>query len=108
MSTIQSLSNFPQLVFMAVMSLSFLSCQCIYRKVQNLGLVEWYTDADDKTCRSNVRMLMASAFLPPDRVVRWFENFLDTMASDVRHRLQKLLTYFSNQWLSGYMHQVQQ
>ena len=42
-------------------------------------------------------MIMASPFIPQDRV--WFDDFVDSMLINVRLRLHPLLDYYRGQWL---------
>ena len=71
--------------------------QAIWRRVQNLGMVEDYKN--DANVRLTVRMCASLAFLPPQDVD---DGWLHIMSSTPENRsLTNFLDYFTEQWLEN-------
>lgn len=71
--------------------------QCIFRKVQQLGLAMDYREHE--RIRMPVRMLMAIAFVPLQLVQQTYDDLKDQMPLNVRAKLAGLLQYFEEQWM---------
>ena len=79
--------------------------QAIWRKVQALGLATNYTDPQDLSLKHFVQKMAAIAFCPP-AFVRPAWMSVQQEAPQIA-RVDELVTYFSNTWVSG-SYQVRQ
>ncbi|CAF0877561.1 unnamed protein product [Rotaria sordida] len=68
--------------------------QCIYRKIQSLGLDISYREDDD--VRSTCRQLMALPFLPMEEIEFAFEELMEQSPIVVN----PLIEYFKNYWIT--------
>lgn len=69
--------------------------QCIWRRVQALGLQQRYQD--DEVFALQVRMLPALAFVPPDDVIRAFTILTD--GNYLPGELDQVVSYFESTWI---------
>ena len=67
--------------------------QCIWRKIQALGLADVYVDNAD--VRIKCKMLLALAFVPLNSITRAFE----VISSDIPEELMDLYDYFEDTWI---------
>ena len=67
--------------------------ECIYRKVQGLGLAGIYLHNED--IHLKCKMLVALAFIPAEYVIEAFE----TLSDDIEDALIPLLNYFEDTWI---------
>ena len=70
--------------------------QCIWRKIQQLGLTSAYREEDGE-CALNARGLAALAFVPASNVVQAFTELVSHR--DFDERLQPLVDYFEDTWI---------
>lgn len=71
--------------------------QCIWRRVQHLGLTSLYTNNPD--VRKHIRMCAALAYIPPDDVEDGFLKIMETTPS--LPKLKEFYDYFVNEWLEN-------
>ena len=67
--------------------------QSVFRKVQSLGLTSEYRNSE--SFRTNVRMLVALAFVEPEKVVDIFNKISEGFDNT------EILTYFENTYIQG-------
>jgi hypothetical protein len=67
--------------------------QCFWRQVQGFGLQKKYQE--DKSFNSNVKQLIALAFVPVSDVIKGFELIADNFDDDA----DDLLDYFEKTWI---------
>ena len=70
--------------------------QCIWRKIQQLGLTSAYREPNGE-CATNARSLAALAFVPERDVVQAFTELISDNEFDAR--LQPLVDYFEDTWI---------
>ena len=78
--------------------MSLLGClfhfgQCVWRHVQDNGLAKKYQEDDD--FRSNIKKLIALAYLPLDDIIKGF----DLVAAEFDDDADDFLDYFENTWI---------
>lgn len=57
-------------------------CQSVYRRIQAEGLQERYNDEEDRSIKQATQMMCATAFVPVDRVLEFFDAFMDDAPED--------------------------
>jgi len=67
--------------------------QCVWRHVQNNGLSKKYQENDD--FRSNIKKLIALAYLPLDDIIKGF----DLVAAEFDDDADDFLDYFEKTWI---------
>lgn len=85
--------NFPQVVMTGCF---FHMRQCVWRKVQNLGLSSAYREEDGRFAIS-VKTLTALAFVPVANVIPAFHELISS--SNFDPRMQEVVDYFENTWI---------
>ena len=70
--------------------------QCLWRKIQNLGLQCWYTNNDNAII---IKQIQALAFVPPEDVADLFTNFLISIDPETDEILSDFFEYFEITWL---------
>ncbi|CAF2869516.1 unnamed protein product [Rotaria sp. Silwood2] len=73
--------------------------QCLYRRIQSLGLATAYSH--DESVRSCCRKLMALPFLPIQEVETSFYNLRATADPTVKKQLRELFLYFDDYWINN-------
>ena len=78
--------------------MSLLGClfhfgQCVWRHVQDNGLAKKYQEDDD--FRSNIKKLIALAYLPLDDIIKGF----DLVAAEFDDDADDFLDYFEKTWI---------
>lgn len=95
MAMLQALKNiFPN---SEIKGCNFHFNQCIWRKVQELGLVKEYTTNDE--VKMHVRMLAALAYIPPNSVDEGFTKIMEN--SPVTEDIIKFNDYMVEQWIDN-------
>lgn len=79
-------------------------CQAIYRKVQEVGLISDYKE-NRSVCKM-IRHLFALAFLPEEHVERAFKRLEEKMLALNDPRINVLINYFEENWLSEHRFNV--
>ena len=93
-ATIQAIrQNFPQT---ALTGCFFHMQQCIWRKIQNLGLTSAYKEADRKFALS-AKSLTCLAFVPVGDVTSAFTQLIGS--SDFDRRMEPVVDYFEEVWI---------
>ena len=70
--------------------------QCLWRRIQGLGLQSWYADAGNAMI---IKQLQALSFVPPDDVYDCFNTFIATLDEETDGILDEFLQYFEMTWL---------
>ncbi len=73
--------------------------QCLYRRIQSLGLATAYSH--DESVRNCCRKLMALPFLPIQEVETSFYNLRATADPPVKKQLRELFLYFYDYWINN-------
>ena len=71
-------------------------CQCLWRKIQSLGLQGWYRDPDNALI---IKQIQALAFVPPSDVIDLFTEFMQLLDQETDEVLSEFLGYFEITWL---------
>ena len=85
--------NFPQA---AMTGCFFHMQQCLWRKIQNLGLSNAYKEEDEKFAMS-AKSLACLAFVPLDDVTTAFDELINSQDFDIR--MQPVVDYFEEVWI---------
>ena len=72
-------------------------CQSVYRKIQEVGLQTKYQDEDDSSIREAARTMCELALVPPDDVVRVFDDFYDGIPDE----FVPIADYFETTYVRG-------
>ena len=86
-------TNFPQV---SVYGCFFHFGQCLWRKIQSIGLQTWYNNPENALL---IRHLQALAFVPLDDVPVLFEQFLQSLNTETDAILEDFLLYFESTWI---------
>lgn len=70
--------------------------QCLWRKIQSLGLQFWYTETSNAFI---IKQFQALAFVPPDYVCAFFEEVLASLTEEIECVLDEFLAYFEVTWI---------
>lgn len=70
--------------------------QCLYRKIQALGLTSWYRHPDNAMA---IKRFLALAFVPEQEMLYAYGKLQKSMSSHQRKLLLKFSSYFERQWL---------
>jgi len=71
--------------------------QCLWRKVQDIGLSQMYKENEE--IRNHVRMCAALSHLPPEHTDDGWINIMENCPSE--HLIQEFNDYFVDQWLEN-------
>ena len=63
--------------------------QCLWRKIQSLGLQSWYTETSNALI---IKQFQALAFVPPAYVYAFFEELLGSLTEEIECAL---ISYFN-------------
>lgn len=72
--------------------------QCLWRKIQNLGLQAWYNDPANTNL---IKSIQALAFVPVPQVIESFQALLETIDDETDDVLGDFLTYFETTWIGA-------
>ncbi|XP_068224123.1 uncharacterized protein [Palaemon carinicauda] len=70
--------------------------QCLWRKVQGLGLQAWYSKSENAML---IKKLQAIAFVPPHDVYDCFDTLVSSFDDETDNILDGFLQYFETTWL---------
>lgn len=70
--------------------------QCLWRKIQSLGLQSWYNETSNAFI---IKQFQALAFVPPDYIYAFFEELLSSLTEEIESALDEFLAYFEVTWL---------
>ncbi|QQP52192.1 Uncharacterized protein FKW44_004253 [Caligus rogercresseyi] len=70
--------------------------QCLWRKLQGLGLQNWYKNENNQHI---IKKFQALAFLPPDTVHDVFNQLINSINDETDEILSDFLQYFETTWL---------
>ena len=70
--------------------------QCLWRKVQGLGLQCWYSNIENAII---IKKIQALAFVPPQDVYECFETLVSSLDEETDNTLDGFLQYFETTWL---------
>ena len=71
--------------------------QCIWRKIQSDGLVNWYTESLENALL--IKSLQALAFVPVPDVSDAFHRFVCSIDEETDEMISSILTYFEATWI---------
>ena len=75
--------------------------QAVWRKVQDLGLVTFYTDPTKTDIAEFIQLCMALAFVPEVDIIRQFSNCINNLTQENSDVLKQFIAYFRDTWVSG-------
>ena len=70
--------------------------QCLWRKIQALGLQTWYNERDNAFI---IKQIQALAFVPPCDVCALFNKLMESFDEETDEILGEFLQYFEATWL---------
>ena len=73
--------------------------QCLWRKIQLLGLKSWYRESNNSIL---IKMVQSLAFLPFDDVIKHFNAFLEFLNVEADEILESFFIYFEATWLGSF------
>ena len=74
----------------------------VWKRIQQFGLQQRYNDDQDQEFALNLRMLCATAFLPPAQVIEGFENLAGNLRNLYDDEVDELLEYFEDNYVGRF------